>query len=73
MTKKEVELMAMLIRIHTNLNALHEQNDISDDFCIKYIGSKLSFELTEKDIQQIKKYLEKCRKENTQKKCFIFL
>lgn len=70
MTKKEVELIAMLIRIHRKLDSIHNETEVTDEFMIGYVASKLSFDLKEKDIEQIKKYLDKCRKKqaNTQTK-----
>jgi len=62
MTKKEVELMAMLVRVHKKIDSIHQESEVSDEFCIGYLSSKLSFEVTEKDIGQIKKHLDKWRK-----------
>ena len=58
MTDKEVELIAMLIKIHLKIDSLHEESTVSKETVMRYIERKLSFALTEEDKEQILKYLE---------------
>jgi len=65
MTDKEVELMAMLIKIHKKLDSIHKETEATDEFMIGYVASKLNFDLTDEDKEQILDYLCK-KKEDTQ-------